>query len=253
MKLQDISTVVTGASTGLGRAIAQAIGAKGGKVALVARRVDQLKETQKNIQALGGQAEIFPTDLRNNQAIEKLAEDVQTLWGPVSILANIAGAWHDEERSYIGPMLHKIPVSEIDISLDINLRAPILLSRAFLKGMIAQKQGKIINLSGSFPEHGYGHLHYYVSKLGVEKFTFGLAHEVIKHNIQVNCISPGDIVTESFQKFYPEYLHLAINPDDVVQLILFLLENRAADHITGEVIRIGEHWKTWDLGQNNDS
>lgn len=253
MNLQNTVAVVTGASMGLGRALAQAIAVRGGKVALVARRTDQLKETQKLIHEQGGQAEIFPTDLNSSQAIAKLAQEVQALWGTVTILANVAGAWHDESRTYIGPLLHEIPSQEIDISLNINLRAPMLLSQAFLGGMIAQKRGKIINLSGSFPEHGYGHLHYYVGKLGVEKFTYGLAHEVAEHNIQVNCISPGDFATESLQKFYPEYLYMAIDPDDIVQLALFLLENKAADHITGEVIKIGEHWKTWDLRQNDNA
>lgn len=245
MKLKDTTVVVTGASIGIGRAIAQAIGAKGARVALVGRNVEGLGITQTAIQNLGGEARIFVTDLRSAEAIQKLASDVQSLWGDVDILANIAGAWHNEERTYFGP-LHDRPVEEIDEGIAINIRAPMLLSRCLIPGMITKKQGKIINLSGIFPEFGYKHLHYYVSKTAVETFTIGLATELRQHNIQVNCISPGEVNTKAIQKFFPEYNDKAISPDIVAKLALFLLENDVADYITGEIIVIGYDGTFWD-------
>ncbi len=245
MKLQGATAVVTGASMGMGQTIAQAIGAKGARIALVGRNVDDLRKTQETIQNSGGEAEVFITDLQDAQALNKLATDVESLWGSVDILANIAGAWHDENQTYFG-CLQDRPVEEIDKGIDVNLRAPMLLSRLFIPGMIAKKQGKIINLSGVFPEFGYKHIHYYVTKTAVETLTVGLATELRKHNIQVNCMSPGEVNTKPIRQFFPEYKDKAISPDIVAKLALFLLENEAADYITGEVIVVGYDGTFWD-------
>jgi NAD(P)-dependent dehydrogenase (short-subunit alcohol dehydrogenase family) len=248
MKLQGATAVVSGASQGIGQAIAQAIGVQGARVALVGRNLHGLQQTQANIKNAGGEAKIFVTDLRDAQAINQLATDVQSQWGTVDILANIAGAWHDEHKAYFGPFQDR-SVDEIDIGLDVNLRAPMLLSRLFIPGMISQRQGKIINLSGVFPEFGNQHLTYYVSKTPVETFTVGLATELRKHNIQVNCISPGEVNTPSIRKFFPEHANTAIDPNIVAKLALFLLENEAADYITGEIIVIGYDGVFWDWEQ----
>ncbi len=250
MKLQGATAVVTGASTGIGQAVAQAIGAKGTKVALVGRNVDGLRETQETIQNAGGEAETFVTDLQQTEAINKLAADVQALWGSIDILVNIAGAWHDAEKTYFG-CLHERTVDEIDEGFNVNIRAPILLSRLFIPGMIAKKQGKIINLSGVFPEFGYKHLHYYVSKTAVETFTKGLATELRKHNVQVNCMSPGEVNTPAIRKFqdiddFPDEYKNAISPNIVAKMALFLLEDEVADYMTGEVIVFGYDGSIWD-------
>lgn len=245
MKLEDATAVVTGASMGMGQAIAQAIGAKGAKVALVGRDADGLRKTRETIRNSGAKAEIFITDLQDTQAIDKLAAEVQSLWGSADILANIAGAWHDEDKTYFG-CLHDRPVDEIDKGIDVNLRAPMLLSRVFIPGMIAKKQGKIINLSGVFPEFGYKHIPYYVTKTAVETLTIGLGTELRKHNIQANCISPGEVNTKPIRQFFPEYKDKAISPDIVAKVALFLLENEAADYITGEVIVVGYDGTFWD-------
>ncbi len=245
MQLSDATVVVTGASIGIGRSIAQAIGAKGARVALVGRNSARLSETQAAITNLGGESHIFVTDLRSAEAINKLATDLRSLWGHVDVLVNIAGAWHNEDGGYFG-FLHDRPIEEIDEGLDVNIRAPMLLSRCLVPGMIARKRGKIINLSGVFPEFGYKHLHYYVSKTAVETFTIGLAAELRQHNIQVNCISPGEVKTPAIQKFFPEYKDKALSPDVVAQLALFLLESDVADFITGEIIVIGYDGTIWD-------
>jgi len=248
MKLQGATAVVTGASQGIGQAIAQIIAAQGAHVALVGRNLYGLQQTQANIQNAGGEAKIFVADLRNSQAINQCAIDIQSHWGTVDILANIAGAWHDDQKTYFGPFQDR-SLDEIDTGLDVNLRAPLLLSHAFITGMIRKRQGKIINLSGVFPEFGNQHLVYYVSKTAIETFTTGLAVELRKHNIQVNCISPGEVNTPFIRKFFPEHANAALRPDVVAKLALFLLENEVADYITGETILIGYDGTFWDWDQ----
>lgn len=238
MELKNTTAVVTGASTGIGRAIALAMAAKGGRVGLVGRNVDGLKQTEQIIHKSGGQASVFVADLRYEQAINKLASDVENIWGSVDIIANIAGVWHDADTVYYGPHLEDTPAKQINEVLDVNMRAPMLLTRLFLPGMIRKKRGKVINISGTFAQGGAGWLHYYVSKLALEHFTVGLADELREHQIQVNCISPSDVATENARRFFPEEAKTALDPADVAKLAIFLLSDEVADHITGQVIVI---------------
>jgi len=250
MQLQNTVAVVTGASLGIGQSLAQTLGRRGARVALVGRNIDRLQQTRAAIQSAGGTAEIFVTDLRDSRAIGQLAEAVQTLWGPVEVLANIAGAWHDDETLYLGPLAQR-SVEEIDEMLDVNLRAPMLLCRQFIPGMMAKGRGKIINLSGCFPEGGSMLVPYYASKIAVEALTRGLANELRKYNIQTNCLSPGEVNTPAIRKFFPEYRDKSLAPEVVARLALFLLEDAAADHITGETIVVGDDGTFWNMDEVN--
>lgn len=245
MKLNGRTAVVTGASLGIGQAIAQAIAKQGARVALVGRNLDGLQETQTQIEKAGGEAKIFLTNLEDAQEINQLGMAVNAEWGSVDILANIAGAWHDKDNPFFGAF-HERSVAEIDTGINVNLRAPMLLSRQFIPDMIRQRRGKILNLSGVFPEFGNLHLHYYVSKSAVETLTVGLATELRNYNIQVNCISPGEVNTPAIRKFFPEYSDDAIRPEIIAKLALFLLEDDVADYITGETIVIGYDGTFWD-------
>lgn len=248
MQLHNVSAVVTGASLGIGQALAQALARRGARVALVGRNLDRLQQTHTAIQSAGGVAEAFITDLRDSRAIGQLTEAVQALWGPVEVLANIAGAWHNDETVYAG-LLARRSVEEIDEVLDVNLRAPMLLCRQFIPGMIAKGRGKIINLSGFFPEKGPMHVHYYASKTAVEALTRGLANELRQYNIQVNCLSPGEVDTPAGRKFFPECRDKAISPEIVARLALFLLEDAAADYITGETMVVGYDGTYWNMDE----
>lgn len=232
-KLRNKTAVVTGASTGIGREIAKAIAIHGGYVALVGRSVSGLKETKKQIRRLGGEVKIFIADLRRKQDIEKLATDVLEEYGGVDIIVNVAGVWHDAEKVYYGPPLWETPVEQINEVLDVGIRAPMLLTRALLPNMIQKRQGKILQISGTFESGASGWLHYYVSKKALEHFTVGLSEELRPHKIQVNTISPSDTLTEAYRKFFPDAKEEeCLSPVNVANLAIFLLSENA-DHITG--------------------
>lgn len=237
MKLEGRTALVTGASTGIGREIASIIAANGGRVALVARSTGRLAETQHAIQSAGGVALAFPTDLRDEKAINKLASDVMTKWGDTDVIVHAAGVWHNASVVYAGVPLADTPADQINEVLDVGIRAPMLLTRLLLPGMIRKKAGKVLCISGTFASGGAGWLHYYVSKLAIEHFTVGLSQELRENEIQVNCISPSDTDTEALQKFFPDDAKTAINPKEVAKLALFLL-SREADDITGQCIVI---------------
>lgn len=243
--------LVTGAAVGVGRMLSLRLAKSGTKVALVDRNKRGMKETLDQIVSAGGAAEFFLTDLLNDADLVNTVKDIQEGWGRIDILANIAGLWHDEGKRILGDEFHETPVDRIKTMIGVNLMAPVLLTRACLPAMVKRRSGKILNLSGSFPEHGYGMVPYYVGKIGVENLTRSIAVEVRKYGIQVNCLCPGDMDTKWFREMYPEFLKYAISADDVIELAMFLLENPAAEQITGQVIGIGDQWSQWDMGQND--
>lgn len=239
MKLKHRTAVVTGASTGIGRRFAKAIATEGGHVALVGRNPGGLKQTQAEIQEIGGKSHIFVTDLQDEQAVANLAADVKGLWQGIDILVNNAGVWHNEERAYHGRPLEEISVEEIDETLDVNLRAPILLTRLFLPEMKRKRQGKILNVSADMrgtASDATGWVHQHIAKLGVENFTTCLADELREYQIQVNCLAPHATASEAVRKFFPEYVTTAMSSEIVAQAAMFLLADEAAEHITGQIL-----------------
>lgn len=234
MRFSGKTALVTGASVGIGRAIALAIAEDGGRVGLVARSAKRLVEIRDDINEAGGEAREFIADLRDEDAMRRMCSAVVDAWGGVDILVNAAGVWHGDGTLYLGPSLMDTPAEQITEILDVGVKAPMLLTRLVLPGMVANKSGKILNVSGEL-RSAAGWLHYYVSKKALEDFTVGLAEELRQHEVQVNCISPSDTLTETYAEYFPGY-----NPKDVLdasevaKFALFLLSGDA-DHITGSI------------------
>lgn len=236
MKLANRVAVVTGASTGIGRAISVAIAQRGATVCLVGRSAEGLNDTYARIVNQGGKAHIFNCDLVADSEIQNLATEVLQRFTRVDVLANVAGVWHDNDSLYYGRDLDEIPPEQLENVLRVNLHAPILLSRLFIPDMKRNRSGKILNISGTFAEGGAKWLHYYVSKKAVEHFTLGLADELREYNVQVNCISPSDVATEALKKYFPEDAATGLKPKVVADLAVWLLSSKVAKHITGQVI-----------------
>jgi len=235
MKLETATAVVTGAGTGIGRAISQAIAGRGARVALLGRNRVRLEQTQDSISRRSGQARIFQVDLRDQNAISRVGREIFQVWPTVDIVVNAAAVWHDEEGAFYGKDLHEMPAHQIVEVLDVGIQAPMLLTRLFLPGMTERRHGKVLNISGTFAHNGAGWLHYYVSKKALEFFTIGLADEMRKYEIQVNCISPSDVATEALCRFFPDDAKMALASDDVARFALFLL-SEDADNVTGQII-----------------
>lgn len=237
MIFKNQNAIVTGASTGIGKEIAKMIASEGGRVALVARSKSRLLEVKREIENNGGRAEVFSTNLRKKEEIEKLAVDCLKSFGTIHILVHAAAVWHDENKAYAGSPLVKTPMEQIAEVLEVGIQAPMFLTRLLLPSMIKNKKGKILGISGTFSGGAAGWLHYYVSKLALEHFLTGLSQEMREHEIQVNCISPSDTKTEALQKFFPDDARNAIEPMEVAKLARFLL-SADADHVTGQRIVI---------------
>lgn len=237
MNLRDKRVLVTGASRGIGRAIALAAAEEGAELALTARTASGLQETQSLIEAAGGRAHVFPADLRSGHEIETLASEAMDRLGSIDMIAHVAGVWHDDATAYWGVPLAELPPEQIDEVLDVGIRAPMQLTHLLLPQMISRGQGKILAISGTFASGGAGWLHYYVSKLALEHMVVGLAQELRPCGIQVNCVSPSDVATDVLKRFFPEDAETALEPEEVAKLAMFLM-SEAADNITGQVIVI---------------
>lgn len=193
MKLPDaLVAVITGASTGVGEAVALGLAKQGIRVALVARSKAKLEQVQNQIKEAGGEAAVFPCDVAEIKQIEVLREGVLEHYGEPQILVNAAGL-HCE----------LLPIAETTSSewlktFQVNMVGPYLTCRAFMKGMTTQGWGRIINVSSaaSLSEPGNIGSVYQLSKVALNFFTRQLATELAGTGVTANVIHPGEVKTD---------------------------------------------------------
>ncbi len=182
--------VVTGASRGLGRAMSLALGGAGATLALVGRAKDKLAETQAMAKARGAESEVFLCDVREEDKVKKLAQDVKARFGNAHILVNNAG-------TAVRKNLADFTLDEWDTVVDTNLTGVFLVSRAFIPQMKANKWGRIINITSIMAHVGSaGRGAYCATKSGVLALTRCLSLELVGDGINVVAISPGFYATD---------------------------------------------------------
>jgi NAD(P)-dependent dehydrogenase (short-subunit alcohol dehydrogenase family) len=189
-KLSGKTAVITGASKGLGKAMALALGAAGARLALVSRNKEQLQAVADEAQRLEAAAEVFVVDVTDEQQVNRLAADVTEKLGKVQILINNAGI-------NIRKPSTDFTLADWRAVLDTNLTSVFLMSRAFVPHMKGQGYGRIVNLTSIMSHVAIaGRTAYAASKAGLLGFTKALALELVADKITVNGISPGPFATE---------------------------------------------------------
>jgi 3-oxoacyl-[acyl-carrier protein] reductase len=219
--LRDTLALVTGAGRGVGKAIALALAQAGCRVILAARTGPELEAVLRQIEAAGGRAFCVPTDLARDEEVQRLAESARRDHGVVDILINNAG-WGKKS-----PILHADP-GDWDRTFRVNLRAPMMLTKSVLPGMIERNSGAIVNIGSISGKTGEaGSAAYAASKFGLIGFTQSLYEEVRERGVQVSVILPGFIDTSMI----PPVKHLdrarMIRPADVAAAVLFVLRSPA--------------------------
>jgi NAD(P)-dependent dehydrogenase (short-subunit alcohol dehydrogenase family) len=182
--------LVTGASQGLGRAIALALGGAGARLALVSRNRQKLEAVAAEARTAGIEAEVFVADVTDEAAVQALEAAVTARFGPLQILVNNAGINIRKEVT-------QFSLAEWRQVLDTNLTGPFLMCRAFVPRMRGQGYGRILNLTSIMSHVALpGRAAYAASKSGLLGFTKALALELAPYKITVNGISPGPFATE---------------------------------------------------------
>jgi NAD(P)-dependent dehydrogenase (short-subunit alcohol dehydrogenase family) len=240
--LKGKTALVTGASRGLGRAMAVALAEAGCDVAVTARNADSLKETAAEIKKLGRKAVPVAGDVVDEEAVKKVVETAAKELGRIDIFVNNAGVW---EGSYF----FRLTKEAWDKVISVNLTGAFLAAKAASRIMMKQRSGKIINISSILGLRGGPQsVVYSATKAGVIQMTRVMAIELGPTGVQVNAIAPGFFQTDMTKQYekMPEQLEAYINripskrvgkPEDLSGLVVFLA-SKASDHITGQVIVI---------------
>lgn len=238
--LSGQTAVVTGASQGLGRQMAIALGAAGAKVACIARNAEKLAATVEVIKAAGGDGEAMPSDVSQSEGVDKIIENINENWGRLDIVVNNAGITRDT-------LLPIMTDEQWDDVIATNLRGTFLFCRAASKVMMKQRYGRIINISSVSGLIGNpGQTNYSASKAGMIGLTRSLAKELAKRKVTVNAIAPGFIESDMTQALGDAILDEVKKripakrigtADDVAACVLFLA-SPAASYITGQVLTV---------------
>lgn len=240
LQLTDKTALVTGASQGIGRAIAKALAAEGAQTCIVARRKNLLDELAAEITAAGGKAPaIVVIDMTEADAPVRLAQAAEKALGKIDILINSAGGSK-------GQIHVETPDSAWDESMTLNFVRVRQLTHAVLPGMMQRKWGRVINISGkSEPEYLIAAT---PTKAAIHAWSKGLSREVGPHGVTVNCIPPGRIMSEQIRRKYsPEFRaeqsakEIPVGrygePEELAALAVFLASPVAA-YITGTVMPV---------------
>jgi 3-oxoacyl-[acyl-carrier protein] reductase len=229
--------LVTGASGGMGAAIARALHAAGASVALSGTRRDALDALAAE---LGERAMVFPCNLADAAAVEALIPAVEAGLGELDILVNNAGLTKDG-------LAIRMSDADWEAVLAVNLTAAFRLARAALKGMIRRRAGRIVSITSVVAATGNpGQANYIASKAGLTGMTKSLAHEVASRGVTVNCVAPGFIATAMTDALNEKQRTAILDkiparrlgaPAEVAAAVLFLASAEAA-YVTGETIHV---------------
>ena len=232
--------IVTGASRGIGSAIAHNLSKAGAKIALISRSIDALKSVEAEIKSNGGDAISIAADVSNLQSFTDAVSQVVETWRTVDILINNAGITRDN-------IIMRLKEEDWDAVIDINLKGCFNGIKSVTRPMMKARCGRIINITSVIGLMGNsGQSNYAASKAGILGLTKSIAKELGSRNITVNAIAPGYIQTEmtdnldepsrdNLIKSIP--LQRLGQPQEIADLVCFLASNEAA-YITGQTLNV---------------
>ncbi len=241
LSLKDRVAVVTGASRGIGRAVALELARRGAAVVVNYLKSAEAAEALVNeIKSAGGQAVSFQGDVADFLVAQNLIKFAVETFGDLHILVNNAGITKDT-------LIMMMSESDWDVVLATNLKSTFNCSKSAVKHMMRKRYGRIINIASVAGQMGNpGQTNYSASKAGQIGFTKALAREIAARNVTVNAVAPGFVDTEILANMAPETLEAALKlvplgrkarPEEIAYAVAFLASDQAA-YITGQVLGV---------------
>lgn len=235
------NVIITGASRGIGRGIAQAFAKAGANVAFTySSSAGPAEELEKELTALGVKAKAYQSNAANFESAQQLAADVVAEFGSIDVLINNAGITKDN-------LLMRISEEDFDTVIEVNLKSVFNMTKAVQRTMLKQRHGSLIHMSSVVGVKGNaGQANYAASKAGIIGFSKSVALELGSRNIRSNVIAPGFIETEMTGKLPEDVveqwragipLKRGGTPEDVANACLFLASDLSA-YITGQVVNV---------------
>ena len=235
--LSGKSALVTGASGGIGAAIATALHRAGASVGLSGTRVEPLEALAAE---LGERAHVLPCNLSDSAAVAELPKQAVEAMGAVDVLVNNAGITRDN-------LFMRMSEDEWDSVMQVNLKSAMILSKGVMRGMMKARWGRIVNISSIVGATGNpGQANYAASKAGLVGMSKSLAYEVASRGITVNCVAPGFITTAMTEKLTEDQKSAILGqvpagrmgePDEIAASVLYLASAEAG-YLTGTTLHI---------------
>lgn len=259
LRLNGRVTVITGPAKGMGAAVTRAFAAEGCRLALIGRDVAAIEPIAAKVRENGAEAIVLPCDITSGKACdEAIARTKEAFGGRIDILVNVAGG-----SGPIGKTGWETTEEEFDEIVDLNMRGCFNTMRACMPAMIAQGEGKIVNVGGTFGMRGRaGRMAYSASKWGLRGITKSFALEAGPHGINVNCVAPGmvdgprfreKVVPEmarrlgiseeaAFEKHAADYALRRVSTDEDVANACLFLASDVSRQITGVDLPVDGGW-----------
>jgi 3-oxoacyl-[acyl-carrier protein] reductase len=228
--LEGKVALITGASRGIGHAIARSLGRMGAKLSLCARDAQKLQSAGRELEDEGAKVLAIPGDVARTDDITSLVQTTERSLGPIEILVNNAGIGR------FGP-IQEASETIWDSVLDTNLKAVFLLSKAVAPGMISRRSGHIINIASLAGKNAFaGGSIYCASKWGLLGFTECMAEDLRPYGIRVSAICPGSVATD-FSPPSKKDPHKMLQPEDVAHAVEMILTQAPQSFISEVLLR----------------
>jgi 3-oxoacyl-[acyl-carrier protein] reductase len=244
MRLKDKKVIVTGAGQGIGRSIALKMAREGADVVVSEINPETGTRTKREVEDLGRKSLLFAVDVANQKQVQDMVGQVLSVWKRIDILVNNAGF----DR---GATLLKVKEEDWDAVLGVHLKGTMNCIQAVAPGMIEHHYGKIINLSSIWGKSGaISEISYTTAKAGIIGLTKSVARELGRHQINVNVVLPGLILTPTIAKMAEKYKNMIIDntplgrigqPEEVANVAVFLASDEAS-FVTGASIEVSGGW-----------